>query len=435
MIRRLRKVFLFLALGLVTTIGMALLMALLVDVQLGPQRQADSFDGEEYWTVTRWDRAGAAQILSSRVLGMNLNWSPQQAAGKPDSQIMGDNPRAWASLNTGNPEWLILDYAKAVIPRRVDVYENYTPGALSKVSIFDEQGKEIVAWSGVDPSPQTSPSPAPPPSTPPPVAVSRIPISLKIPTRRIKIYIASDKVKGWNEIDAVGLIDATNTKVDQVQWATHVKASSTYASVSRANPVSQISPESLTPNWSGLNKRSHAIDEGQANSEERRIDARGWPMLALRSESTTLSTTVPAAAANVDLLDLSDSGTALSSTRSDLPRYSGVAAPRGVSRGAFAITTPSPGPQMPVPLQPIWTGLLGDTLFFAAAWFGLWAALVVPRRFIREVARFRRGACMQCGYDLGYEFIHGCPECGWRRNGQTMPATTRSTMPLPINRN
>ena len=29
--------------------------------------------------------------------------------------------------------------------------------------------------------------------------------------------------------------------------------------------------------------------------------------------------------------------------------------------------------------------------------------------------RRRRGACLQCGYDLRGELDAGCPECGWRR--------------------
>ena len=56
-----------------------------------------------------------------------------------------------------------------------------------------------------------------------------------------------------------------------------------------------------------------------------------------------------------------------------------------------------------------------NTVFYGVIWAGLWVTLLVPRRFIREVARFRRGACIACGYDLGYDFIAGWPECGWRR--------------------
>jgi hypothetical protein len=74
----------------------------------------------------------------------------------------------------------------------------------------------------------------------------------------------------------------------------------------------------------------------------------------------------------------------------------------------------TPGPAG-VPFRPIWPGFLVDTLVYAVALMPLWWALTVPRRFVREVGRLRRGRCIACGYDLGYDFVHGCPECGWRR--------------------
>jgi hypothetical protein len=33
----------------------------------------------------------------------------------------------------------------------------------------------------------------------------------------------------------------------------------------------------------------------------------------------------------------------------------------------------------------------------------------------RRWHRRRRGACLNCGYDLRGDFANGCPECGWRR--------------------
>jgi hypothetical protein len=49
---------------------------------------------------------------------------------------------------------------------------------------------------------------------------------------------------------------------------------------------------------------------------------------------------------------------------------------------------------------------------------GLYYLLVLPKRFMREVSRVRAGRCIACGYDLGYDFVRGCPECGWRREGR-----------------
>jgi hypothetical protein len=66
-------------------------------------------------------------------------------------------------------------------------------------------------------------------------------------------------------------------------------------------------------------------------------------------------------------------------------------------------------------LRPVWPGFLVNSVFFAVVLAALYRALTVPRRFVREVGRLRRGRCVACGYDLGFDFAAGCPECGWRR--------------------
>lgn len=414
--RRVRQILLFFILGLVTTVAVAFLMTLVVDIEQGRQSQAESYSDNSHWTVTRFDRAGAAQITSLRVDGLNLSWSPQQAAGPPNSPVMGDQHSAWASLGTNTPEWLILDYATAVIPRRVDVYESYMPGAISKVTVFDADGKEIEAWSGVDPTPTTLASG--------PTPVSKIPVSVNISTKKIKLYIASDKVPGWNEIDAVGLISDQGL----TQWATRVSASSTYARSYTVN--SQIDPAELVPAWSGLRHPTPAMLAGQINQEQRRVDARGWPLLALYSEIV-----VPAGQNSgspaTSLYQLDE----LTDLDLSAPPAGTVPSPKMLSGfgGTTAVTTPKGNSPAPVPLRPIWIGLAGDTVFYGLIWFGLWGTLVIPRRFVREVARFRRGACIECGYDLGYDFIRGCPECGWRRDQHSAPAPSRSTVSEPVN--
>jgi hypothetical protein len=93
--------------------------------------------------------------------------------------------------------------------------------------------------------------------------------------------------------------------------------------------------------------------------------------------------------------------------------------------GAVALTTPTtPDARAPLPTRPIWAGLVFNTLFYATIWLVLWATFTVPRRFVRDLARVRRGACIACGYDLGFDFIHGCPECGWRRDAASIQRTT-----------
>ena len=55
--------------------------------------------------------------------------------------------------------------------------------------------------------------------------ISIIPVHPDFDLTRIRIYLDSPKVPGWNEIDAVGLLDTTGT----THWADSATASSSYA--------------------------------------------------------------------------------------------------------------------------------------------------------------------------------------------------------------
>jgi hypothetical protein len=81
--------------------------------------------------------------------------------------------------------------------------------------------------------------------------------------------------------------------------------------------------------------------------------------------------------------------------------------PAGVGPGG---TTPLPRPR-----RIYWPGLLVNAVLFGAVVAVGRLLLLAPGRFLREVSRLRSGRCISCGYDLGYDFAKGCPECGWRR--------------------
>jgi hypothetical protein len=86
-----------------------------------------------------------------------------------------------------------------------------------------------------------------------------------------------------------------------------------------------------------------------------------------------------------------------------------------------ASSTPSVKLKPRLPWRPIWTGFAFDTVVFAVLAAMVYVLAVLPRRFVMEVGRMRRGCCIECGYDLGYDFRAGCPDCGWRRKGGTAP--------------
>ena len=95
------------------------------------------------------------------------------------------------------------------MPTAVLVYETYNPGALVRVTAFNLDGAEVELWKGQDPTTADNEQ-----------GVSEVPVKADFKTNRIKIYIDSKSVPGWNEIDAVGLRD----KDKKMHWAAAVEA-------------------------------------------------------------------------------------------------------------------------------------------------------------------------------------------------------------------
>ncbi len=143
----------------------------------------------------------------------NRDWSPEQATGAPDTLSAGDFPTAWASLQPdGTQEWLEVTFAKPVEVAEVRIRETFNPGAISKIEAVAADQKETVLWEG-----EANAMQAP--------ADMVVKPANSIRSQRIKIHVDSNRVPGWNEIDAVELVGADGSR----QWATTATASSTYA--------------------------------------------------------------------------------------------------------------------------------------------------------------------------------------------------------------
>ena len=62
-----------------------------------------------------------------------------------------------------------------------------------------------------------------------------------------------------------------------------------------------------------------------------------------------------------------------------------------------------------LPIEPVWPGLIGDTLIFSAGWFVVVRIPVIVLRTWRRVWR----RCPGCGYSRKNLRADRCPECGW----------------------
>ncbi len=231
------------------------------------------------------------------------DWGPEQAIGEPTGRhVGGDYRHAWSSLTEdGQEEWLELTYAERILAVGVNVYENFNPGAVHKVTYYDESCEERLAWEGDDP-------------TPPDVqigrGVSEIRFDRAVKTDRIRICLDSPRVKGWNEIDAVCLVgipmrQMPKERPDRVaspsprayidpdllvyassigihcheHWAVDATASSTFADEPR--------PETLTYLYGGPH-RELKNDSGLAHCQRGTWDSE-WQVMRFRRPKDTPS--------------------------------------------------------------------------------------------------------------------------------------------------
>ncbi len=87
------------------------------------------------------------------------------------------------------------------------------------------------------------------------------------------------------------------------------------------------------------------------------------------------------------------------------------------SQGALSAPRWFALPMRLLPLQPIWSGFLVNTLLYAAVLWLLWGGPFRLRRFIRV----KRGLCPKCTYPMGESDV--CSECGKMLPGRMKVAT------------
>ena len=192
----------------------------------------------------------------------------------------------------------------------------------------------------------------------------------------------------------------TQTESGFQDWFADVTSSRCWARVHSSWGVPEDSARSIhsrdtgvdiLPSWAKSARPSGHLPPGIRAA--RRVEASGWPMLAMRSQlDWTMSEVQPAGALVGQVVKVTE-GLLLPSdrTKSYQQFFNWV---------------------YPIPTTPIWPGSAVNIVFYGVI---LWMLLHVAPCTLRRQIRRRRGRCVKCGYDLRGDLPGGCPECGWNR--------------------
>lgn len=118
--------------------------------------------------------------------------------GKPDVNAYGDSKNAWVPKDPDKGlEWFKVLFQKPVNATEIRIRQSFNPGTITKVELIDENGKSHIIWEGNDENEYHKDK------------IEYFVVSFKktdFKTKTVRVTIESDRVKGWNEFDAVQLI-------------------------------------------------------------------------------------------------------------------------------------------------------------------------------------------------------------------------------------
>jgi outer membrane protein OmpA-like peptidoglycan-associated protein len=155
-----------------------------------------------------WPALSIAQTVewASAVLGVssqksNREYSANQVLGKPNKcPATGDSPCVWLPANDPDQgtaeEWVKVGYAKPMKIMQVGIAENFYPGAVERVILYDDHDRERANFAY---------TPKPDGLT---AKVQHVTFEMtSYPVAAVKIVLQPGLVPGPNEIDAIGISD------------------------------------------------------------------------------------------------------------------------------------------------------------------------------------------------------------------------------------
>ncbi len=121
----------------------------------------------------------------------------EQALGKPNKlPSHGESPSAWSPATKDNPqgEWIKVGFAKPMEIAQVVVAENFNPGAITHIYVYDTSDKEYLVYKNVNVGPLNVPA-----------RMFSISYKANFLVKAVKLELSTAKVPGFNQIDAIGI--------------------------------------------------------------------------------------------------------------------------------------------------------------------------------------------------------------------------------------
>jgi len=146
--------------------------------------------------------ASEVVAFSSQENSKSPQFKASQVLGKPNKlPAGGSSPCAWQPESEDNPngEWIKVRFDEAINIKQVAVGENFNPGSVSQIYLYDEEDKEYAAiYNNMNVSNLGS--------------GARM-FSVFVPlteykVKAVKIVLSTFKVKGFNQIDCIAISDS-----------------------------------------------------------------------------------------------------------------------------------------------------------------------------------------------------------------------------------
>lgn len=153
----------------------------------------------QYSEDVQWAETVLGVSSEYKVSHTSQQYRASQVLGKPNKlPDHGPSFVAWSPAEKDNPngEWIRVGYANPVQIQQIAIAENYNPGSIQKVYVYDTRGKMRQVYNNDKPRPLKK-------------KARMLRILFKKPTsykvKSIKVVLNTEAVSGWNHIDAIGI--------------------------------------------------------------------------------------------------------------------------------------------------------------------------------------------------------------------------------------